>query len=228
MRIVGITDIHGNVSAPGPTEGALREADLVLVSGDITHFGGRREAASVLDRLMRINPRLYAVSGNCDRGEVAAYLSEQGVSLEGACAREEELLLAGSGGSLPAPAGTPNERSEQEFERILSGLVRCLDGETPLVLVSHQPPRGTVNDRLGSGRHVGSDAVRRFIEMHGPAACLCGHIHEGVGIDRIGGSIIVNPGPFHQGGVCVLELEGGRLRSVCIMRRGERIAREKA
>ncbi len=33
------------------------------------------------------------------------------------------------------------------------------------------------------GRHVGSAAVRRFIERHRPLACFTGHIHEAAGMD---------------------------------------------
>lgn len=52
----------------------------------------------------------------------------------------------------------------------------------PFVLVSHTPPVGTPLDMLASGEHVGSAAVRRFIERWAAdgrlTASFHGHIHE--------------------------------------------------
>ncbi|HBT97715.1 MAG TPA: hypothetical protein DEB25_08855 [Desulfobulbaceae bacterium] len=69
----------------------------------------------------------------------------------------------------------------------------------PMLLLTHAPPHGAV-DRLGSGRHVGSKAVRAFIDEHQPALCVCGHIHEAQGEERLGVTRIFNPGAFAKGG----------------------------
>ena len=53
---------------------------------------------------------------------------------------------------------------------------------------------------LTDGRHVGSTAIRAFIEKYQPDLCITGHIHEGKGIDAIGRTKIINPGMFRQGG----------------------------
>jgi Icc-related predicted phosphoesterase len=36
--------------------------------------------------------------------------------------------------------------------------------------------------------------------------CFTGHIHEGIGIDRIGRTVIVNPGPFRSGHYAYAEI----------------------
>jgi len=41
--------------------------------------------------------------------------------------------------------------------------------------------------------------VRKFVEDRKPSAVFCGHIHEAHGIDMIGESILVNPGPARHG-----------------------------
>ncbi|MEL6527750.1 MAG: hypothetical protein AAFQ07_18785, partial [Chloroflexota bacterium] len=46
-----------------------------------------------------------------------------------------------------------------------------------------------------SNQHVGSKAVRAFIERVQPLVCFTGHMHECVTIDRIGDTQIINPGP---------------------------------
>jgi Icc-related predicted phosphoesterase len=64
--------------------------------------------------------------------------------------------------------------------------------------VSHAPPHGTPLDQ-SRGRHLGSLAVRAFIERHAPPLTLHGHIHEspatsGRYATRIGATWSANPG----------------------------------
>jgi len=88
------------------------------------------------------------------------------------------------------PLGTIAE----DFERIAS--------ETPAdktVYVTHAPPFNTALDILYSGEHIGSRAIRTFIERYQPPLTLHGHIHEsasrsGAFYDRIGKTVSVNPG----------------------------------
>ncbi len=53
--------------------------------------------------------------------------------------------------------------------------------------------------------------MREFLEENQPDMCLCGHIHEARAIDRIGRTVIANPGALAQGGYLVLRSNGGRL-----------------
>ena len=67
------------------------------------------------------------------------------------------------------------------------------------VAVIHAPPFGTRCDVLFDGRHIGSKALRCWIEKHQPRLTLHGHVHEspkisGTFVDRIGATTIVNPG----------------------------------
>jgi hypothetical protein len=222
MRIAGITDIHGRMGFD-LAEDHLRRADLVLISGDITNFGGEEEARPIIERIRSVNSTVYAVSGNCDHSGVARLLGEMNISLEGTCVRDGGVVAAGLGGSLPGPSSTPNEYSEEEIDHILADAAGCAGSSGILVLVSHQPPRGTLNDRLSSGEHVGSVSVRDFIEKNRPAVCLCGHIHEGMGIDRIGETATVNPGPFRTGNLALIDVDGEGVVRVSIVRNGEEI-----
>jgi Icc-related predicted phosphoesterase len=65
----------------------------------------------------------------------------------------------------------------------------------------HSPPRGTACDVIATGEHVGSRAIRSFVETQQPRLVLSGHIHEsprvsGAWRDRIGHTTVVNPGQF--------------------------------
>ena len=67
------------------------------------------------------------------------------------------------------------------------------------IAVIHCPPYQTKCDVLFNGQHIGSEAVRRWIEQRQPLLTLHGHIHEspemsGAFCDRIGATCVVNPG----------------------------------
>ncbi len=202
MKILSLSDIHGNLGAIQAGSEQIKETDLVLLTGDLTHFGGKVEAAKIVDAVRQYNANVLAVSGNCDLPEVEQYLRMEELSLHGLGLFREGISFVGLGGSLPAPGRTPNELSEKQIAKLLEQAMDRLkaansesDASAPLILVSHQPPINTVADRLLTGHHVGSTEVRLFIERWAPLVCFTGHIHEGRGTDMIGDTLIVNPGP---------------------------------
>ena len=199
MNIVVLTDIHGHADAVCRVSAQLESADLVIVTGDITHFGREKEVRNVVRAITDRCKRLYAVLGNCDYPEVGTYLAEDGISLDGRYVTVDGILIAGIGGSLPCPGKTPNEHTESEFTQMLDALKQTLPSACDL-FVSHQPPLNTVCDLARGNVHVGSSSLRDFLLETSPTLCLCGHIHEAVGTDRIGTTLIANPGPLIAGG----------------------------
>lgn len=208
MKIVCIVDIHGNIKPIDSIGDVLSSADLVIIAGDLTHFGGAKEASEVIEAVGKYNKHILAVTGNCDTKEADEYLDEMNVNLHGRTVDVNGLSFTGAGGSLPCPSPTPNVYTEEEYESIFEGSLRETDG-SPRILVSHQPPFGTLNDRLSNGEHVGSRTVREFIERYKPLVCLSGHIHEAPGIDTIGGTKIVNPGPLGTRSYAYLDVTDG-------------------
>jgi len=65
------------------------------------------------------------------------------------------------------------------------------------------------------GQHVGSKRLNDLILEHSPALVQCGHIHEGAGVERIGRSVIFNPGPTMKGRYAIAEI-GGRDANVTL------------
>jgi len=70
------------------------------------------------------------------------------------------------------------------------------------VAVIHTPPFNTKCDVLFDGRHIGSQAVRSWIEKNQPRLTLHGHIHESPKLsrsfcDRLGSATVINPGCDH-------------------------------
>jgi Icc-related predicted phosphoesterase len=85
---------------------------------------------------------------------------------------------------------------KQELERF------TVSDPAHTVAVIHTPPFNTACDVLFDGRHIGSKAVRSWIEKTRPRLTLHGHIHEspklsGTFFDRIGPTTVVNPGCDH-------------------------------
>ncbi len=201
-----VGDIHENLSRlPGIPE--LAEARGILVNGDFTNYGGPGRLEQIVASLEAACPCVLGHAGNLDRPECQDWLETRGVNIH---ARAVELApgvcAMGLGGSTPTPARTPTEYPDEAYEGWLKDLARQAEGFRHAVLVSHNPPKDCSCDRIASGLHVGSQAVRDFIEAHAPEICICGHIHEARGEDRIGSTRIINPGAFKDGGYVVLSL----------------------
>lgn len=202
-------DIHDNVSRLGELPDLAR-ATGVIVTGDITVGGGVKQAERSLSAIARVNPNILAQIGNMDRGEVTDWLVEKGWNIH-ASVREVApgAGIVGLGASTFTPFGTPSEFPESRFAAWLDGLhtrIREL-GLRHVLLVSHNPPHHTACDLIGDAKHVGSTAVREFIEEVQPDVCLCGHIHESRAMDRLGRTVVVNPGTLLSGGYVLVRLE---------------------
>lgn len=211
MRIIGITDIHGQSDYIHEISEVLQKADLILLSGDITHFGEKEDALSVLQDIWNYSDNVYAVPGNCDYPSVGDFLNEEGINLQGRVIRIGDYQLTGVGGSLPCPGVTPNEYSEGEYKAFLGAIAMHISSKLPLIFVSHQPPFATVCDLARNGMHVGSKAICDFLLAEQPVFCLTGHIHEGAGIDHSGNTVIANPGPLSSRRYVEVEIEGNRV-----------------
>jgi Icc-related predicted phosphoesterase len=211
MKIVSISDIHGRLREIDLVKPWLDEADAVVLAGDITNFGHAGDARGIVELIQSHCSRLLAVSGNCDYPDVSRALADWGISLETGPVVLEGLAFLGLGGSLPGPGSTPNEFSEGELESALARAAADLPDDRPFILVSHQPPRNTAADRTFRGLHVGSTAVRDFIQAHQPLVCFTAHIHESMGMSQIGSTRVVNPGPLSRGNVAIASLDGHAL-----------------
>ena len=212
MKIIALTDLHAKTSVISLLADQLKAAQLVILCGDITHFGREREMDAIMRRFLEYNPNVLAVTGNCDYPEAENYLAERNLSLSARVKESGDFRIFGLSGSLPCPGRTPQEYAEEEFEVLLDNISPAPD--KPWIFVSHQPPFGTLNDQVSPGFHVGSKSIRKFIEKHQPVICFTGHIHEGIAIDRIGDTVIVNPGPAGAGNYAESEIEGKSIKFI--------------
>ena len=199
MKLIAVSDIHGSYKT---TESLLRSEwpwDGLIMAGDLTTHGSEKETSSALDMLRSFGAPVAGVCGNMDAPEMERVFLEKGISIDRSGTVWGDVGLFGVSGSLPTPMHTPYEISEQEIAaRVRSGW-NAVRSARHTILVSHTPPFNTTLDVLNTGRHVGSSAVRSFIESERPTLVICGHIHEARGIDSIGPTTIVNCGPAGMG-----------------------------
>jgi uncharacterized protein len=213
LQLVVLADIHGVLTHLAAVQGPLRQADAVVIAGDLTDFGDAAAAASVVAEIEAVNPTIVAVHGNCDRPDVTAYLADRGLGVHGQVRETAGLVFAGVGGALIWSGRTPNEAEEAvlaaDLDQARVQLVALAPPAGRLVLVTHQPAYGTSLDSLTGADHMGSRAIRTFIERYRPVLAVSGHLHERPGVDRIGLTTLVNPGPFKAGRYAIVRIDAG-------------------
>ena len=205
MIIIALADIHGNLDYLDSARGVLGEADLVLVAGDLTNFGGAGKAGKILAALHSCNRSVYAVAGNCDLSAVDGCLTKEGVNLDCNCVKKDELNFVGVSGSSSGCKIFSHKPDEERFAKAFE-VIQEQTLNDRFVLVTHQPAYGTNLDIAGSGQHAGSRAIRNFIERTKPMLAVSAHIHESPGVDNIGETKLVNPGPFRNSSYAYIEL----------------------
>lgn len=213
MKFLVLSDIHGDVAALDRLDAAFAAADAVLFGGDFAQFAHTETALPVLKKLCAKHEVIFSVLGNCDEPEFLTQLEDADISVQGSVAWHEGLAFAGSGGGSRFTGTTPFERDDEELAGDFAVVADSPEGADAdghwnnLVLIMHNPPKDTACDLLPNGAHVGSAALRAFIEQTAPLAVVTGHIHESAGIDHIGTTAVINPGSLAEGKYGWLECE---------------------
>ena len=117
--------------------------------------------------------------------------------------RHLEVVFQGFGGEIT------KGRKEDFFvlmyprDEVLKGLEKASN----MILVLHSPPRASLVDLEGV-RHRGSEAVNDILEELKPIACFCGHVHNAKGREKIGSTVVINPGAMKYGNYTVVDIKG--------------------
>lgn len=206
MKILAVSDLHGNIK---PIINYLNEnkVDLIIISGDITHFGPAELGEDILNEISSFNVPVLAIPGNCDPGSMHINIdNSQAINIHARNIVMKEVGICGFGGSNPTPFNTPLEFEEVQ---IYDEAKKPLDGikdQKITLFITHAPPYNTKTDLLPSGAHVGSKSLRKIIEELQPTVNICGHIHEAKGTDKIGKTKIINPGEVSKGNACLIHI----------------------
>lgn len=216
MRIIAMSDLHfkkGYDDKLTSLTQTIGKADLLLLAGDLTHFGKERELDTVLNILSGVSPNIYAVPGNCDTKAIAESLKKREISMEGSAAIAGDCLINGLGG-VPQWRKVDYGFTEEELLQTLnqgSDAATALLNERPggyiRILLTHVPPYGSKADRAMFMKHVGSKAVAEHIQQSQYDLCICGHIHECVGVSMFNEVPLINCGPARRGYYVVINIE---------------------
>ena len=205
MKILMITDIH---SKPEKIYAYLDEnsVDEIIITGDVTEFGPETLFVDTLNKFSEY-ANVHALFGNCDPKNSSELLDKSNATnIHDNTSNIGDIQLVGFGGSNPTPFDTTNEYSDESLYENLSKYLDVLSSDSFTILVTHAPPLDTNADKIESGAHVGSSAVRKIIEETQPTLNVCGHVHVSIGKDTIGQTTVVNPGDASTGHACIIDL----------------------
>ena len=199
MKLLALSDLHGDYSHVESILDKAGDIDAVLIAGDITDFGPDEKA---LELLGMFKVPVLAVPGNCDNPTLLNILDENKntINLHNSSHTIGDLTFIGLGGSNPTPFNTPFELSEKKISEYVGTLLGRSKGR--MILLSHAPPKNTT-DKLPHG-NVGSESLARYLGRFD--LIVCGHIHEARGIVRVNGTQVVNPGMASKGQGAVITI----------------------
>ncbi len=196
MKILAASDIHGDVNAVKrlAKKAKSESADLVILAGDLSIFGGGLEG--LLKPFKDVDKKVAIIPGNHD-SEADIFMLKQRYpeviyDLHNYAFKVSDIGFFGCG---LANIG-PNELTEREIKNRIESSFKYVRDAKKKVMVVHVPPYKTKLDKIGRNMNVGSTAVRSAIEKFKPDTCICGHIHETFGLeDSLSDTTVINVGP---------------------------------
>ena len=204
MKILVISDLHAHNEVLDKMDSLFEQADAVAFGGDFAECFKPETGKAALEKLCAKHDTIFAVLGNCDNEDFMEELENQDICVEKTLAFHDGLGFAGSGGGTKFTGKTEFEREEDEclsdFDIVLNSVEQSGDESlwNSLILISHNPPVADKLDSFDGVHHAGSQKFTDFIKEHKPLAVVCGHIHEGTGIEKIGDTVVINPGSLGE------------------------------
>jgi len=214
MKVLVVGDIHNDVENIIAYSDKIMEMDfdVIIAVGDFIDFnipkGFVKEDMGnlIIEQLSILNKPILAVPGNFDKDLIPLF-EKRGINLHGKGKVIKNVGFYGYGGAK-TPFTTSLEPSEEELENGLEKAFGMLKKCDATVQITHSPPARTKLDIAYTGAHVGSEAVRKFIEKNQPTAAVCAHIHEARGVDEVGKTKIINSGRFPEGYCGMITIKG--------------------
>jgi len=200
VKVLPISDIHGQFGVFRYITNAGIEPDLITISGDL-HKGYALEPQELIDEVEmlqhKMNCPIVIIQGNHDYWNPMIFRDSRDIH-----------VLHNSGIEICGLKiwGSPFTPTFLDWNHMLEdgvyGLDNIFKGMMPNgldILLSHGPPYGYGDTcRYGAWEntpddHLGSTSVLEGIQLHKPRYVFCGHIHTGIRyneIDHTGGAVI--------------------------------------
>ncbi len=212
-KILAIAEIQGEIENLLQIVKAIKEHenfDYVVCVGDflsneiIKGYSEEEIAEIIIEILKKLSNKLITVPGNND-GKIIDLLREKTICVHNSGIILNDIGFYGFGGAR-TPIGTLFEPSETEFEVGLKNGFEKVKNAKFKIQLTHMPPKDTRLDLTLTNLHVGSEAIRKFILQNNPNVAICAHIIEAKGIDRLGNTILINPGKFVEGNFGIIQI----------------------
>jgi hypothetical protein len=205
MLIYAVADIHAKTHCLDQIRSNIDSfhPDVLVVAGDIFNYLNPSRA---LESLNSMGVPVLAVRGNSDPAFMSRYFN--GYSnirlMQASRVMINGIGFVGLSGTIPVPFRSRIAFREKHLKEKIRPLI---DPET--VLVAHPPPYGVL-DRVGKKFHAGSALIRDLVMQTRPKLMICGHIHEDVGMTRLGQTMVVNCCMPHGGRGAMIEINSRR------------------
>ncbi|MFH1641799.1 MAG: metallophosphoesterase [Nanoarchaeota archaeon] len=190
MKILAFVDMHESKKAFEKIKKLSKKADLIVCAGDLTIFENKYDI--LLDKLNKLKKPVLIIHGNHEDEndlEVLSSLFENITCIHEKSHAIEDYLFLGYGGGGFATIDTRFDKIAKKFEKSIKKYKK-------VILVTHAPPYKTKIDDI-AGEPCGNKNIKKFILKNKPDLVISGHLHENAGKeDRIGKTLIVNPGPY--------------------------------
>ncbi len=214
MRIYAVADIHGRVDRFDLIRKKVVEtaADLIVMAGDISGFLSHQR---IYGQLRSMPVPVFYVRGNSDRRRTdrqmrqdprVTHLHLKKVNFRGLC-------FSGISGTFLLPFESRLCLAENRLTARHDTFFRDVS-----VLVTHPPPRGTVDKVMGRF-HSGSRALRTLTLTCQPRLVICGHIHENTGTVLLGRTLVVNCSMAKEGAGVLVDYHGDDLPRATLLQR---------
>jgi uncharacterized protein len=221
IRVAAAGDIHCAEEERNRLQAAFeeagRQADVILLAGDLTTYGEPEQAAVLVDVTRDVETPIFAVLGNHDwhadrRDEVVDVLQHGNVHVLERDATTVDVRGATVGivgtkgfiGGFPdahlPDFGEPVLRrvyaeTSAEVEAIDRGLRAVAGADLKVVLLHYSPTTTTLEgERETIWAFLGSDRMARPISTHRPDAVFHGHGHGGTFAGSVDGVPVFNVG----------------------------------
>jgi Icc-related predicted phosphoesterase len=219
MKALIAADLHYNLRQFDWLLRVAGDYDVVILAGDLLDLAGHADldtqivvVTKYLARIGRLT-RLVVCSGNHD-ADGRDFLDEpvfgwfRDVRADGVHADDEHVPFGDGLISICAWWDGPIARAR--LERFLASAPSRSGGRW--IWIHHVPPNGSPVAWTGR-HHAGDDLLPVLIGIYRPDLVVCGHVHDapfrqgGAWIDRLEGTVVVNPGRQLGGLPAIIELD---------------------